>query len=103
VTGSEQEVRALGPDILVLVERRGDPLGAGGIRAFADELGIACVKSAGAFGDPLVDVTEQRFSVRDSHFSFSHSRLPSIDCQFKNEECGKSVAPSRPLISRRVA
>ena len=103
MTGSEQEVRALGPDILVLVERRGDSLGAGGIRAFADELGIACVESAGAFGDSLVDVTEQRFSVRDSHFSFSHSRLPSIDCQFKNEEGGKLVAPIRPLISRRVA
>ena len=92
MTGSEQEVRAVGTDIFVLAECRGDSLGARGIRAFADELGIGCVESPGALRDSLVDVPEQRFSVRDPHFPFSHSRLPSIDCQFKNEEGDKSVA-----------
>jgi hypothetical protein len=42
-----------------------------------NELGVPGAETLGAFGDSLVDVPEQRFSVRDPHLAFSHPRLPS--------------------------
>jgi hypothetical protein len=93
VTGDQQEVRPIGTDLLVLVKCRRNSLGARGIRAFTRELGIAGVESLRAFGDSLVDVSEQRLGARYLHFAFGHRRLPSIDCQFDNGEGVKSVAP----------
>jgi len=93
VTGGQQEVRPVRTDLFVLVECRRNSLRARGICALADELGIASVEPVGALGDSLVDVPEQRFSVRDAYFAFGHPRLPSIDCQFDNDEVVKSVAP----------
>jgi len=72
VTGSKQEVRADGTDLFVLLERGGNSFGAGGIGAFADELGVAGAESPGALGDSLVHVSEQRFGARNPHFSFGH-------------------------------
>ena len=93
MTGMQQKVCPVGTDLLVLVQCRRNSLGALGIGAFADELGVGGVEPVGAFGDSLVDVSEQRLRARDSQFAFGHHRLPSIDCQFKNGEGVKSVAP----------
>jgi len=94
VTGSKQEVRADGTDLFVLLERGGNSFGAGGIGAFADELGVAGAESPGALGDSLVHVSEQRFGARNPHFSFGHLVSRRIDWQFNNGGRRELVAPT---------
>jgi len=79
VTGSKQEGRADGTDLFVLLERGGNSFGAGGIGAFADELGVEGAESPGALGDSLVHVSEQRFGARNPDDFLQYMRIDSDD------------------------
>ena len=76
VTGHEQEPVAVLAHLLVLVERRADPLGARLVGALADEHRVVGVEPLCGLRDPLVDVAEQCLGMCHAHFSFSHDRLP---------------------------
>src|SRR5207248_1066977 len=62
----EQEVRPVGPNLLVVGERRVNGLRAPGVGALADELRVWRLEPLRALRDPLVDVPEERLGVGDS-------------------------------------
>ena len=91
VTGSEQEVRADGTDLFVLLERGRNSFGTRGIGAFADELGVV----GSALSAILSFTSRNSASVRAIRTSRSAISSPvEIDWQFNNEGRRKLVAPT---------
>src|SRR5688500_14087382 len=75
----EQERRAVLADGLVLLEARLDAMGAGRVRALADEARLGGVEALRRLGDPLVHLAEQRLRLRDLlRFLLGHSCLPRV-------------------------
>ncbi len=66
VARGDEEVRPVGPRLLVVLERRRDPLAAVRVRALADELGLVCADALGGLDDPLVDVAERGLGLGDA-------------------------------------
>ena len=65
VAGRDEEVRPVASRLLVVLERRRNPLAALRVPAFADELGLVCADALGGLDDPLVDVAEARLGLGD--------------------------------------
>ena len=65
-------MRSVGPRLLVVLERRRDPLAAIRVRALADDLGLACADALGGLDDPLVDVAERGLGLGDAELFGSH-------------------------------
>src|SRR4051794_18524237 len=72
VARHEQEGRRLVAHLLVLVERRDDPVAAADVRALADELRLAGLEPLRRRSDPLVDVTVERLGLCHLRNRFSH-------------------------------
>lgn len=78
MTRYEQEASCIGSDVLVLRDGGLQAIDAGGVGPFTDEVGDVGVEPFRALHDPLVDVAEECFGMRDLELAFAHVRLPSI-------------------------
>ncbi len=66
VFGRDHEERAVRPHLLVVLERRLDPMATFGVGALADQLGLLEAELLRRLRDPLVGVTEERLRLGDA-------------------------------------
>jgi hypothetical protein len=76
VTVGDEELRAVGPDLLVLVEWRFDPVLAFRVPALANELRRLGAEELGGLSDAFIGIPERRLCSGDSRLRLDSSCLP---------------------------